>query len=80
MEEMMKMRILAEEDSVPDFFDQMMTMTLDPETVSHMQKMMSKKHINPNASRLLIQKTHLEDLSVAQSDLQIHQELLLDSR
>ena len=74
MGEMMKMKILAEEDFAPDFFDQMMMTTLDLETESHMQKMMKQKHTNLNASRLLILKTLLGDLLVAQSDSQIHQE------
>jgi hypothetical protein len=75
MGEMMKMKILAEEDFAPDFFDQMMMTTLDLETESHMQKMMKQKHTNLNASRLLILKTLQGDLLVAQSDSQIHQEL-----
>ena len=74
MGEMMKMKILAEEDFAPDFFDQMMMTTLDLETESHMQKMMKQKHTNLNASRLLILKTLQGDLLVAQSDSQIHQE------
>ena len=75
MGEMMKMKILAEEDFAPDFFDQMMMTTLDLEIESHMQKMMRQKLTNLNASRLLILKTLLGDLLVAQSDSQIHQEL-----
>ena len=61
MVQMTKTMILVAEDFARDSSDQMMMKTLDPEIASQCMKMMMQKHINQNASRLLIPRMLPED-------------------